>query len=53
MQLKKKIQCVHCHEIIDGNKRCSCGKVVIVNNIIVEGMIGKDYIDLSQQLLNE
>ena len=54
MRIIKKIQCLKCSSIIEENGTCDCGKVQIINNnLITEGVLGKDYIDMSAVLLNE
>jgi len=58
--INKKIKCVHCGQelIIQTNiptqvkSRCSCGKVSITNGVVTEGAHTKDWVDVSQQLLN-
>lgn len=54
----KKVQCKHCSGVVDltstvVSKRCGCGAVASTNGVIVEGVVGKDYIDVSPQLLTE
>jgi hypothetical protein len=53
MELKKKIECIHCGSIVEENGTCSCGKVKVADNIVVEGKQGIDYKDKSAKLLNE
>jgi hypothetical protein len=53
MVINKKIKCQHCETIIEQTGKCTCEKVRLVNGIIVEGVAGVDYIDISAQLLNE
>lgn len=53
MQITKKVKCLHCEDVIEGTKTCSCGKITIADNVITEGVAGKDYVDVSQKLLNE
>lgn len=53
MNIIKKVKCLHCNEIIEGNKQCNCGKIAIATDIVTEGIEGKDYIDVSAKLLNE
>lgn len=53
MTITKKVKCIHCESVVEQNGSCSCGKVKLTNGIIIEGNIGKDYIDVSAQLLNE
>lgn len=53
MQINKKVKCVHCQSIVEQSGSCSCGKVKIINGTITEGSLGKDYVDISAQLLNE
>lgn len=54
MQIIKKIKCKHCGEIIEGeNVKCTCGKVIIVENTIPPvAIVGIDYEDLTPKLLN-
>jgi late competence protein required for DNA uptake (superfamily II DNA/RNA helicase) len=53
MKIIKKLKCNHCGSLIESHGKCSCGKVVLCENTIVEGKVGTDYIDLSPILLNE
>jgi hypothetical protein len=53
MKITKKVKCVHCQSIVEHNGNCVCGKVKLINGIITEGNLGKDYVDISAQLLNE
>ena len=54
MKILKKIQCNVCKTIIEENGKCSCGKVVLVENQIVSQVVtGLDYTDLTPKLLNE
>lgn len=53
MQINKKVKCVHCQSIVEHNGSCICGKVKVTNGTITEGILGKDYVDISAQLLNE
>ncbi len=54
MRLTKKAQCLKCNSMVDTEGACTCGFVQIVNDkIITEGVAGKDYVDMSAQLLNE
>jgi uncharacterized protein YbbK (DUF523 family) len=53
MVITKKVKCVHCSSVVEQNGSCSCGKVKITNGTITEGSLGKDYIDVSAQVLNE
>lgn len=58
MRLIKKIKCLHCNEILTENdqpsaKTCSCGHVSMTGRNIFEGVEGKDWVDVSQKLLNE
>lgn len=54
---EKKVKCVHCNDQIAGSGsnliKCRCGKVSLRGNVIVEGVEGKDFVDVSPQLLNE
>ena len=56
MQIHKKIKCLSCGTVIlvneKSNEKCTCQKVVIMEGH-VQGIIGKDYIDVSPILLNE
>jgi hypothetical protein len=58
MKINKKLKCVHCGDIVECTeshcvKVCSCGKVSLNGEIITEGALGKDYVDVSPKLLNE
>jgi len=53
MQIIKKSKCIHCGSVVEQNGSCNCGKVKMTNGIITEGILGKDYLDVSAQLLNE
>jgi len=53
MEIVKKIKCIHCETVVEQNGNCNCGKVKLTNGIITEGSLGKDYVDVSAQLLNE
>jgi hypothetical protein len=53
MKITKKVKCIHCQSVVEENGDCNCGKVKLTNGIIIEGNIGKDYIDISAVLLNE
>jgi len=58
MRLIKKIKCLHCGEILIENdqpssKTCSCKRVSMTGRNIFEGAEGKDWVDVSQKLLNE
>ena len=53
MEIVKKVKCLHCEEILEGNKICKCGKVTLAKDVVTEGVLGKDYIDVGQKLLNE
>lgn len=53
MKITKKVKCVHCQTIIEQNGNCVCGKVRLTNGVITEGALGKDFVDISAQLLNE
>ena len=56
MELVKKYQCVHCSSIVECANgvckvTCDCGKVKLTGNVIVEGTLGTDYVDVSQKYL--
>jgi len=53
MNIPKKVKCLHCHEVVEQNGSCACGKVKLVQGTITEGSLGKDYVDISAQILNE
>jgi hypothetical protein len=58
IMIQKKIKCLHCNsEVICSDaineSKCSCGKNVINRTMIVEGVQGTDYIDVTPVLLNE
>ena len=53
MKITKKVKCNSCGSIVESHGKCSCGKIILCENVIVEGKVGIDYTDLSQQLLNE
>lgn len=58
MKISKKVKCLHCGSVVECNeqicvKSCSCGKVSISGEVITEGVLGKDYVDISAKLLNE
>lgn len=54
MKILKKVKCNKCQSIIEGeNSSCSCGKVMIVENIIPNSVNREDYQDLTPKLLNE
>tara|TARA_Y100000310_G_C20704121_1_gene833219 strand:+ start:11036 stop:11212 length:177 start_codon:yes stop_codon:yes gene_type:complete len=57
MKIQKKVKCVHCGQEIQCTEsscstKCGCGKVSVVGTVITEGVFGKDYIDITPQLLN-
>lgn len=50
MKIVKKVQCLKCQAVIEGeNAKCTCGSVSINENTIV----GVDYKDLTPKLLTE
>ena len=57
--MEKKIKCIHCDSelILDCNdvcvSECTCGKISINNGVILEGVQGTDWVDVSPKLLNE
>ena len=57
--IKEKIKCIHCNtEIVLDNTsispiKCSCGKIITNNGVIIEGVKGVDWVDISPKLLNE
>jgi len=53
MIIPKKVKCVHCSSVVEQNGSCVCGKVKLTNGTITEGNLGKDYVDVSAQVLNE
>lgn len=58
MKINKKIKCLKCGQIIECNdircqQKCSCGKIGLTGEIVTEGVIGIDYIDVTPRLLNE
>lgn len=53
MKIPKKLKCVHCQDVIQGNTTCKCGTVSLVNETVVLGQLGKDYQDISAILLTE
>lgn len=53
MNITKKVKCNHCGSVVETEGTCSCGKVTLSANMVVEGVLGKDYSDMSAQLLNE
>ena len=59
MITEKKIKCMHCGSEIVLNcddicvSTCVCGKISVNNGIIIEGVQGKDWVDISPKLLNE
>jgi hypothetical protein len=53
MNIAKKVKCVHCQTVVEQNGSCVCGKVKLTNGTITEGSLGKDYVDVSAQVLNE
>jgi hypothetical protein len=53
MNIVKKIKCLHCGEVIEGNRSCGCGQIMIDEDTVLVGAAGKDYVDVSQKLLNE
>ena len=58
MILQKKLKCVHCGTIVECKNgvcqlTCGCGKVKVNGQYIIEGQVGKDFVDVSPQLLQE
>lgn len=53
MKITKKIKCLYCNTEISGNTSCKCGAVKIINEKVINGKEGQDYVDISPQLLNE
>jgi hypothetical protein len=57
--ITKKIKCIHCGNIIITDEHstvtlsCSCKKVSVNGNLIIEGAQGVDWVDVSPKLLNE
>ena len=57
--IKKKIKCVHCSDEIMLDEfssdivSCTCGAIKSSGDIITEGVVGDDWIDVSPKLLNE
>jgi len=57
--IKEKVKCVHCGTELTLDcdviceVKCECGKVSTNNGVIVEGVQGKDWVDVSPRLLNE
>lgn len=56
MVIVKKIKCKWCGDIIavveGASIKCSCGKVIL-NEGVIRGELGADYIDVTPKLLNE
>ena len=57
MKINKKVKCVHCKQELECNEttcvaKCSCGKVGIHGEVITEGVLGVDYLDITPRLLN-
>lgn len=53
MKIEKKIKCLHCESEIKGNGYCKCKAVRVLNEKVILGAEGRDYIDVSPTLLNE
>lgn len=53
MRITKKVRCLHCSTIVEGDASCTCGKIMIKENTVVVGAMGTDYVDVSPKLLNE
>ena len=53
MKITKKVRCIHCQSIIEHNGKCNCEKVKLIDGVVIEGNLGKDYLDISARLLNE
>jgi hypothetical protein len=53
MKIAKKVKCVHCQSVVEHSGACTCGKVKLTNGTITEGSLGRDYVDISAQLLTE
>ena len=53
MKIIKKVKCNYCGSVVESHGNCSCGKVVLCENSVVDGKVGTDYTDLSPRLLNE
>lgn len=53
MKITKKVKCLKCDTVIEGDNTCTCGTVVINENTIIKGTIGIDYTDLTPKLLTE
>lgn len=57
MKINKKVKCLHCGQTLECNEQscnlvCSCGKVKLSGEIITEGVLGTDYMDVTPRLLN-
>lgn len=56
MELTKKYKCVHCGGVVECSNgvctvACACGKVKLSGQVIVEGTLGIDYVDVSQKYI--
>lgn len=49
----KRLKCNYCDTLVERTGKCECGKVVLSENVVIQGEIGRDYIDYSPMLLNE
>lgn len=49
----KRLKCNYCDTLVERTGQCECGKVVLSENVVIQGEIGRDYIDYSPLLLNE
>jgi len=57
MKIQKKVKCLHCGATLECNeqvciRKCTCGKVSLSGEVITEGVLGTDYVDVSPRLLN-
>jgi len=54
MKIIKKYECIHCKTIVEENGKCSCQKIILVENQLVSlAVVGLDYNDLTPKLLQE
>ena len=58
MSIDKKVKCLHCKTELVSNPngiiiKCQCGKVYLKGKVIIEGIEGSDYEDITPILLNE
>lgn len=56
MNIEKQFKCRHCGSVVKCDSgvcelTCSCGKIKLVGETLVEGQIGVDAIDVSQKLI--